>query len=98
MMKTKSFLQTIHPTGLALALTSGIIYLVCTIVFVLWPVQSLLLLNLWFHGVGWPVTTSITVTWSDAILGLVLTVISAYLIGLLFTWLYQKCKAHCEKY
>lgn len=87
-----------HPTGLALALTSGIVYSLCALAVRLWPVQTLRFFNDWFHGVD--ISTIFTakyLTFGVFVRGLVEILFFVYLAGLLYAYVYNKCVAHCKR-
>lgn len=84
-----SFLD-IKKTPLAVAIYSGIIYIVCRLGIALAPDFSRQLTKWWFHGVSidqiWgPTSLSI----ADFIYGLIATLIAVYLAALVFVWVYQ---------
>lgn len=91
-------IQYEHPTGLALSLTAGIVYVICTAAIALWPVGSLKFMSAWFHGIDlMKIATPFSISLGAVVLGLVEVLIVAYLIGVLYAWLYNKCVAHCKK-
>ena len=87
-----------HPTGFALAFTSGIVYSLCALAVRLWPTQTLRFFNDWFHGVD--LSSLINpkfLTFGVFIRGLVEIMLFAYLAGLLYALIYNKCVSHCKK-
>jgi len=76
-------------TGLALATTSGILYIICAIWFWLSAKTALLYFDSLFHGIEVSAIAEQSLTFGSTILGLVLIVISAYAIGVLFAMLYN---------
>lgn len=88
----------LHPFGIAAGLTSGIVYTVCAAAVVLWPQAVLKFFASWFHGIDlMSIAAPGNVTWGSFFLGLIGTVLFAYLVGLLFGWMYNLCFAHCRK-
>ncbi|MEK6809520.1 MAG: DUF5676 family membrane protein [Nanoarchaeota archaeon] len=87
-----------HPTGFALALTSGVVYSFCALAIRLWPEQTVRFFNDWFHGVDLStIFTAKFLTFGVFLRGLVEIIIFAYLAGLLYAFIYNKCVAHCKK-
>lgn len=88
-----------HPTGLALSITAGVIYLVCAALIAIWPDGAVWLLNDWFHGIDLA-RISVPAQWGIGrlIRGLFTLMFSAYLTGALFGWLYNRCLYHCIKW
>ena len=76
-------------TGLALATTSGILYIICAIWFWLSAKTALLYFDSLFHGIEVSAIAEQSLTFSGVIIGLMLIVISAYVIGALFAMLYN---------
>ena len=79
----------VNVTGLTLAITSAIIYLVCAIAYWFWPNLVINYGNYLFHGIDITAITSKTITFGNALVGLVIIFVSAYLIGILFAKLYN---------
>ncbi len=88
----------LHPFALAAGLTSGIVYGVCAAAVWLWPRQTVGFFATWFHGVDlMRIAAPLQLTVSNFVLGLIGTVLFAYVVGLLFAWLYNRCYVHCRK-
>ncbi len=88
----------VHPTGLAFALTGGLLYVICAAFVALWPRGTISFFSKWFHGINLTeiaATTQITV--GNFMIGLAGVVITAYLTGAFYAWTYNKCVAHCIK-
>ena len=87
-----------HPTGLALAITSGIVYTICAIAIWLWREQTVRFLTTWFHGIDLTKIISDTpITLGVFFIGLIGVMLSAYIFGFIYAWLYNKCTEHCKK-
>ena len=87
-----------HPTGFALGLTSGILYSVCAAAIKLWPVQTMQFFNDWMHGIDLSrLFVPKALTLGVFIRGLVEIVLTFYVAGALYGWLYNKCVAHCQR-
>ena len=94
----KTTLHHAHPTGFALGLTSGILYTLCAAAVKLWSAQTVGFFNSWFHGVDlMRIFDPTKLTWPVFFKGLVSIVIVAYISGVLYGWLYNKCVEHCRK-
>lgn len=90
--------HAVHPTGLALSLTAGIIYVVCAAAIALWPTLTLQVMGSWFHGIDIQrIATTAPLTWGNVLSGLVGLIVAAYLVGALFAWLYNRCLEHCQR-
>jgi len=77
-------------TGAALAVTVGMVYLVCAVAVALFPDGTLAFFNTWLHGLdltlvkrpaGRPLAAA------EWIFGLVSAVVAGYLAGALYGWL-----------
>ena len=78
-----------NKVGLTLAITSVIVYVICAILYWILPETLIGYANYLFHGIDISLIADKTMTLGNTILGLVLIFISSYLIGLLFTVLYN---------
>lgn len=76
-------------TGLALALTAAIVYLLCTLAFFLWPSGTLAFFSAWFHGIDLSTLkgTSDALTIGRFIYGLCGIVVAALLVGVVYAWI-----------
>ncbi len=91
-------LHYVHPTGLAFALTAGLVYALCTAVVALWPTKTLNFFSNWFHGIDLSkISVAPQITIGSFIIGLIEVLIAAYAIGAFYAWAYNKCVAHCKK-
>lgn len=87
-----------HPMGVAVGLTAGIVYIICSAVVALWPIQSLRFFANWFHGIDLTkIAAPIQLTFNGFVIGLFSVVLFFYLIGLICALLYNICYAHCKK-
>lgn len=76
-------------SGAALAVTAGVIYVVCAIAVALFPDGTLAFFNTWAHGVDValakrPASKPLAAT--EWIFGFVSIVVSGYLVGALYAW------------
>jgi len=76
-------------TGLALGITSAIIYIICAATYWIWPNLVINYSNYLFHGVDITAITNKAITFGNTIIGLIIIFVSAYLIGILFAALYN---------
>ena len=75
--------------GAALAVTVGVVYVVCAVAVALFPDGTLAFFNTWAHGVDVtlvkrPATKPLATT--EWIFGFVSIVVSGYLVGALYGW------------
>ena len=95
----KTTLHYAHPTGLALSITAGVIYIICVSLVSLWPVKFLNFFNNWVHGIDLTkIVIAPQITIGGFFIGLVEVLFVAYLVGVLYGWLYNLCVIHCKKY
>lgn len=74
--------------GLTLAGLSAILYAICVVFYWIAPKATLTYFNYLFHGVELS-NVAKQVVFTDALIGLVLMSVSAYLVGALFANLYN---------
>ncbi len=82
--------KDVNATGIALALTFGIISIICLLLVLINPAFALVLFGSFMHGID---LTKISVTPSISgrtLLGFVVTVAGGYLIGVAFAAIYNK--------
>ncbi|MFA4952781.1 MAG: DUF5676 family membrane protein [Candidatus Pacearchaeota archaeon] len=82
--------KDINATGIALALTFGIISIVCLLLVLASPTFALTLFGSFMHGVD---LTSIAITptiGGKTLLGLIAALVGGYVIGVIFAALYNK--------
>ena len=72
--------------GLALAVLFGIIYIVCALLFAIIPGTTLNIFSSLFHGIDISQIARDSVSIGSTIVGLIETIILAFIIG----WLYAK--------
>lgn len=86
------------PTLVATTVTVGLIYTVCTLLFVLLPTKALSFFRNWFHGIDLAkITKEVTINLSSFFIGLVEIVIFTAIFTLIFVWIYNSCVDHCKK-
>ncbi len=76
-------------TGAALAVTAGIVYLVCALAVALFPDGTLAFFSTWAHGVDLTLVrrpAAKPLTAEEWIYGFVSIVVASYLAGALFGW------------
>lgn len=94
----KQTLHYVHPTGLALGITSALLYTICAAAIKLWPTLTVGFFNSWFHGIDlMSIFNPVKLTWITFFKGLVSIVVAAYITGALYGWIYNKCVAHCKR-
>lgn len=95
----KGNLSCAHPTGFTLGLTLGIVYVVCVLLSVLWPESLLWLVSHWIHTVDFSkITVPYEFNFGGFLAGLIVTVLSGYVVGVLFGWIYNRCVHHCTNW
>ncbi len=87
----------VHPTGFAIAITSGVLYVVCAAAVALFPQATIKFFNSWVHGLDLTRIAVNSISWSGFFKGLVGVLIVAYIAGALYAWVYNKCIVHCKK-
>ena len=75
--------------GLTLGFTSAIVYVICAVWYAIAPKSLIGYGNYLFHGIDLTSIATKTVTFSSAIIGLVVIFVSGYLIGTLFAALFN---------
>jgi YHS domain-containing protein len=90
-MQTDVALQPVR-TGLALAVTGSIVYVVCAAAFATWPEATLNFFNAWVHGVDLGVLKpgSKPFGWGTFVYGLVGLAIAAFLTGVVYAVVYNQ--------
>ena len=87
----------VHPTGFAVAITSGIAYVICAAAVALWGTAVVEFFNSWVHGIDLTRIAISSFSWTGFFKGLVGVVVFTYLAGALYAWVYNKCIVHCER-
>ena len=78
-------------TGIALALTVGLFYSLCTAVWVAAPGSSLRFMNNLFHGMDFSnLVLQRPFAWSGFLVALIVLSAWALLAGTFFSWLYNR--------
>lgn len=75
--------------GIASAIVTGILYAVCFLIVLLFGAASLQFFQLFFHGID-ITNLGTSASLGTGILGLIISVISAYIVGALFALIYNK--------
>ncbi|MBI4143853.1 hypothetical protein HY486_01235 [Candidatus Woesearchaeota archaeon] len=86
-----------HPVASALAITTGILHTIFTIITALWPRFALQTANDWFPGTDFQNILTTKINIGSFIRGLIEIVIVSYLTGAILAWTYNKCYEHCKK-
>ncbi|MFA4887577.1 MAG: DUF5676 family membrane protein [Candidatus Nanoarchaeia archaeon] len=93
----KETVHYIHPTGLALSITAGIVYTACAVLFWLFPSQTIIFFNNWSHGINLAqIATTKTLTLGGFFVGLLCVMIFTYIVGAFYAFIYNKCVIHCK--
>ncbi len=75
--------------GLASAIVTGIVYVICFLIVLIFGAASLKFFNLFLHGID--ISSLVTnPSIGTGILGLIVSVIVAYVFGAIFALLYNK--------
>ena len=93
-------MKRIHPWPpvAATTITISIIYVVCTLLFVLFPNNALSFFREWFHGIDLAkISKESVITFSSFLIGLVEIVIFTAVFTLIFVLIYNSCVNHCKK-
>jgi len=78
-----------NATANALAVTIGIIYVVCAAAVVLFPDLAISVAQSWFHGLDLSKISAFNVSLGSFILGLITSVAGSWLIGYVFANAYN---------
>lgn len=74
-------------TGVAVAITTAVSYVVCTLLYVLWPQEGIELLNALFHGLDFnQLGIPAPMTASMFFIPLLVLSLWGFLAGALFSW------------
>lgn len=80
--------RTPWKTGLSLSLTMAASYLVCAILYGLWPEQGINFLNALFHGLDFQrLATPVQFTLRMFLYPLAVLAVWGFVVGTLFAWL-----------
>jgi len=80
----------VNATGLALSITSGAVYIVCAIVSWISPRTLIGFANYLEHSIDLTSVAIKSLNLGNVIIGLIIILIIAYLIGIVFALLYNK--------
>lgn len=76
-------------TANAVGTTTAIVYIICRLLFGLFPEISMNIAKSWFHGIDISKISGWNLSFSSFVLGIVSATITAWLIGYLFAKLYN---------
>ncbi len=76
--------------GWALAIVTGIVYVICRAITILFPTGSLKFFSLFIHSIDLTQLSTASQTFGGFIIGLVVSVVSAYILGWIFAWVYNR--------
>lgn len=86
-----------HPSGLAAAITGTLLYILCSVIVIVWPTQSIQLLATWFHGIDLTkIAIEPQITIGSFLVGLLGVFIAMYILGFVYAWTYNLCTIHCK--
>ncbi len=77
--------------SLSLAIVTGIVSIVCALILAIAPEGATKLFGSIFHGLDIS-KIAVAITWSNAILGTIVAIVAALIIGWLFAVIYNKIK------
>lgn len=77
-------------TANASAVTTAVIYVVCTATVVFLPDLSMTIAQSWFHGIDLSKISSFNITVGSFILGIITATVGAWLIGFVFAKIYNQ--------
>lgn len=72
-----------------LAVTTLIVYVLCRLMVGLFPDNSIIIAQSWFHGIAFSKLDSSSLTMNSFILGIVSSTITAWIIGYIFVYVYH---------
>ena len=78
--------------SLSLAYVTAIVSIVCALSIAIFPLGAINLFGSIFHGIDIS-QIAVALSWQNAILGTVVTIILAFIIGWLFAVIYNKVKS-----
>jgi len=86
------------PAIFAATVTIGLLYTICTLLFVFFPARALSFFKSWFHGIDLAkIASGAEITISSFFMGLLWAVVVTAAFTLLFVWVYNSCMNHCER-
>lgn len=74
----------------ALAFTAAILWVVCTLLIVVFPAFTLTVTTWWMHGLALSAMGTWNLTWSSVLFGGVTLIVAAWLSAYLFGWCWEK--------
>lgn len=88
----------VHPTGFAFGLTAGAVYTICAFFVAVAPGAVVKFVNTWFHSIDLgQLMVAKQITAGTFFAGLASVLVSAYVVGALYAWIYNLCVWHCRK-
>jgi len=81
----------------SVAITIGVIYVICATAIYLFKESAVRFFNYFFHGIDLSKIAVINFSWPSFFLGLIITLIATAIISLIFVLVYNKCYEHCKK-
>lgn len=95
----KGNLHYAHPTGFTLGLTLGIVYIACVVLAAIWPDSLLWLVSNWLHTIDLSkIAVQYEFSFGRFIVGLISAMLSGYVVGALYGWIYNRCVVHCTNW
>lgn len=82
--------KDVNATGIALALTLGIISVICLLLVLVAPTFALNLFGSFMHGIDLTKIAIIPTISGKTLLGLIVALVGGYLIGAIFATIYNK--------
>ncbi len=76
--------------GLSLAIVSALFYLACAFFIAVAPGAALSIFNSLFHGIDFTSIAKTSFTFGETIVGLVVLFVTAYIVGVVYAWIYNK--------
>lgn len=73
----------------ALALTTAILWVVCSLLIVVFPAAALTVTTWWMHGLALSSMGTWNLTWGNVLLGGITLMVAAWLIAYLFGWCWE---------
>nr|MBI4156608.1 hypothetical protein [Candidatus Woesearchaeota archaeon] len=80
----------VNATGLALSITSGIVYIICAIISWISPRTLIGFANYLEHSIDLTSVAIKSLNLGNVIIGLIIILIISYLVGVIFALLYNK--------
>lgn len=76
--------------SLSLAITGGVIFIICAVLVSIFPVGAIKVFNTWMHGLDLtPIISTKPISVTDIVIGLVSIMIVSAVVGVIFTAIYN---------